>query len=184
MSSETRLTPTSYIVLGLLDAAGEATPYDLKGMVAISLANFWSLPHAQLYAEPARLAAAGHLRERREEGGRRRRYYRLTDSGREALRAWLAQPTAELSELRDLALLKIFFGADPRQMAAAQLPAHRIKLDEYETLARNLAGNVPEGIVTTIEIGIAHEREWVEFWSGQLGESREAEAPEAAPESA
>jgi len=29
-----RLTPTSYIVLGLIDACGEATPYELKQMVA------------------------------------------------------------------------------------------------------------------------------------------------------
>src|SRR6201999_4095958 len=58
MSSEIRLTPTSYIVLGLIDAAGEATPYDLKQTVGLSLGNFWSLPHAQLYAEPERLAGA------------------------------------------------------------------------------------------------------------------------------
>ena len=64
MSSELRLTPTSYIVLGLIEAAGEATPYDLKRMVAVSLGNFWTLQHAQLYTEPERLAAAGHLSER------------------------------------------------------------------------------------------------------------------------
>ena len=68
MSSEIRLTPTSYIVLGLIDAAGEATPYDLKQTVGLSLGNFWSLPHAQLYAEPERLAVAGLLSERRESG--------------------------------------------------------------------------------------------------------------------
>ena len=55
----TRLTPTSYIVLGLLEAAGEATPYDLKRAVGTSVGNFWSLQHSQLYAEPARLASAG-----------------------------------------------------------------------------------------------------------------------------
>src|ERR1700748_958533 len=109
MSSELRLTPTSYIVLGLLDAAGEATPYDLKQAVGMSLGNFWSLPHAQLYAEPERLQAAGLLRERRERGGGRRRHYKLTPSGRRALRAWLAEPTEELTELRDLSMLKIFF---------------------------------------------------------------------------
>ena len=62
MSNEIRLTPTSYIVLGLLEAAGEATPYDLKQMVAVGLGNFWSLQHAQLYTEPERLAGAGYLR--------------------------------------------------------------------------------------------------------------------------
>jgi PadR family transcriptional regulator, regulatory protein AphA len=73
LQDDIRLTPASYIVLGLLNQAGEATPYDLKRMVAASIGNFWSLQHAQLYTEPERLAAAGLLTEKREEGGRRRK---------------------------------------------------------------------------------------------------------------
>ena len=39
-----RLTPVSYIVLGLLDRAdGAATPYQLKAAVASSIGNFWSV---------------------------------------------------------------------------------------------------------------------------------------------
>jgi len=174
MSSEIRLTPTSYIVLGLLEAAGEATPYDLKQMVAISLGNFWSLQHAQLYTEPERLAEAGYLSERREEGGRRRRHYSVTASGRAALREWLAEPTAELTELRDLALLKVFFGADVNAMAAAQLPAHEAKLAEYEELRKNAAeaaGEIPEGPRISLRAGIEGERGWIEFWSGLRGEA-------------
>lgn len=171
MSNETRLTPTSYIVLGLIEAAGEATPYELKQVVARSLGNFWSLPHAQLYAEPARLAARGYLEERREEGGRRRRYYKTTSAGREALKEWLAEPSAEMTELRDLAILKVFFGADPQQMAAAQLPARREKTAEYEEIERNLAGtDVPFGPLLALRAGIAHERVWVDFWADQLDE--------------
>jgi PadR family transcriptional regulator AphA len=171
MSSEIRLTPTSYIVLGLLEATEEATPYDLKRMVAVSLGNFWSLQHAQLYTEPERLAGAGYLSERREEGGRRRKHYAITARGREALRVWRAEPTAELTELRDLALLKVFFGADPRAMAAAQLPAHEAKLAEYEELWDNAAGveGVPEGPRISLRAGIEAERIWVGFWSKLLG---------------
>ena len=86
MSAEPRLTPPSFIVLGLLAAAGEATPYDLKNMVAGSVGHFWSVQHAQIYAETARLADAGLLSERREELGRRRRFYSLTETGARALR--------------------------------------------------------------------------------------------------
>ena len=64
-----RLTPTSYIVLGLLDRHGEATPYELKGLAAAGVGNFWSLQHAQLYTETARLAEAGYLDEEREDPG-------------------------------------------------------------------------------------------------------------------
>ena len=86
---ELRLTPTSFIVLGLIDLGGEATPYELKGLAAEGVGNFWSLQHAQLYTETARLAAAGYLDEEREESGRRRKLYRLTARGREALRDWV-----------------------------------------------------------------------------------------------
>ena len=70
---ELRLTPISYIVLGLLSWAGDATPYRLKQLVAASVGNFWTLQHAQLYTEPERLAKAGYLTEQRERGGRRRK---------------------------------------------------------------------------------------------------------------
>ncbi len=165
MSSEIRLTPTSYIVLGLLEAAGEATPYDLKQMVAISLGNFWSLQHAQLYTEPERLAKAGYLSERRERGGRRRKHYKLTEEGTRALTEWRDEPTAELTELRDLALLKVFFGADPKAMAASQVPAHEVKLAEYEELRETAGEDLPPGPTTTLAAGLAAERIWVDFWS-------------------
>jgi DNA-binding PadR family transcriptional regulator len=170
MSSEIRLTPTSFIVIGLLEAAGEATPYDLKRMVAVSLGNFWSIQHAQLYTEPERLAAAGYLEERREEGGRRRKHYSVAASGREALRGWLAEPTDELTELRDLALLKVFFGADVRSMAEAQAPAHERQLAAYRELRQNTGEELPAGARISLEAGIEAERSWMRFWS-KLAES-------------
>ncbi len=153
------------MVLGLLQRAGGSTPYELKGLVAATIGNFWSIPHSQLYAEPKRLAAAGYLTERREEGGRRRRVYSLSPKGRAALDDWLAQATRELPELRDLALLKVFFGADPGVVAPEQLAAHRRKLAEYEALRESIGG-VPEleGPARALEAGIGHEREWVRYW--------------------
>jgi PadR family transcriptional regulator AphA len=153
-------TPTSYIVLGLLEWAGRATPYDLKALAAQSVGNFWSIPHSQIYAEPDRLARAGYVSEERERGGRRRRTYELAQRGREALAAWRDEATDELPELRDLALLKVFFGGDPAAIAPRQLAAHRAKLAEYEARLETL----PPGPATTLEAGIAHEREWVTYW--------------------
>jgi PadR family transcriptional regulator AphA len=172
VSEEIRLTPTSYIVLGLIDLAGEATPYELKRMVAAGVGNFWSLQHAQLYTETARLTAAGYLDEQREETGRRRKRYRLNRRGREALRAWVATPTREFTELRDLALLKLFFGADPQALAAEQLHVHEAKLSEYEGLRDTAdAGRRRSGPLLALESGIGHEREWVLFWR-RLARSR------------
>ena len=163
------LTPTSFIVLGLLERGGEGTPYDLKAMVAASVGNFWSVPHSALYAEPERLAGAGYLDERRERGGRRRRLYSLTDRGRRALEEWRERSTADLPELRALALLKVFFGADPSAVAAAQRDAHRAKLAHYEALAAGDDGSGPRGPWLTLEAGIGHEREWVEYWERLAG---------------
>jgi DNA-binding PadR family transcriptional regulator len=166
MSSEHRLSPTSYIVLALIDGAGEATPYDLKQTVAMTLGNFWSVPHAQIYAEPERLAEGDYLSERREQGGRRRRYYKLTARGKKALDDWLAEPTGEMAELRDPGLLKLFFGGSPERLAKAQLATHRQRLGELETLAEVMASQpgVPRGFRLTVEAGVGHEREWVRFW--------------------
>ena len=66
---EVRLSAVSYVVLGFVQWAGEATPYRLKQLVAVSVGNFWTLQHAQLYSEPERLAKAGYLTEERERGG-------------------------------------------------------------------------------------------------------------------
>jgi PadR family transcriptional regulator, regulatory protein AphA len=156
-----RLTPTSYIVMGFLAAMTEATPYELKQAVAASVGNFWTLQHAQLYSEPDRLAEAGFLTVKREQTGRRRKRYRLTAPGRRALEDWLGSAVHEVTELRDLALLKLFFGADPGVVAPTQLEAHRRKLAEYEGLAEQ---EMPAGMRLALESGLGHEREWVRFW--------------------
>lgn len=169
MQEQPKLTPTSYIVLGLVELAGEATPYEMKQAAAASLGNFWTLQHAQFYTEPQRLAAAELLDEEREDGGRRRRLYRLTSAGRSALEQWRGEPTGDLGELREPALLKLFFGAPPAPLAAAQLAAHRSKLAAYEDRREQLAGAAgPAGPPATLEAGIAHEREWVRFWSERV----------------
>ena len=161
---EMKLTPTSYIVLGLLELAGESTPYGLKQLVAASVGNFWTLHHAQLYSEPERLAKGGYLSERREEGGRRRKLYGLTAEGRRALDDWRAEGTTSLGEYREPALLKLFFGADPAQLAAVQAAAHRAKLADYEALRDGMPEDVPDGPRLALEAGIRHERSSLEFW--------------------
>ncbi len=162
------LAPPSYLVLGLIDMAGEATPYELKQMAA-SISGLWALRHDQVYREPERLAKLGLLSETREEGGRRRRRFRLTDEGRAALADWLSVPTADFTELRDPGLLQLFLGADPKSLAGRQLEIHEERLREYEELAAGLPPETPEGGRLSLEAGVGHEREWVRFWRGLLG---------------
>lgn len=171
-----RLTPTSYIVLGLLTQVDDVTPYDLKGMVAAGIGNLWSLQHTQLYAEPERLAKAGYLTETREEGGRRRKLYRITAAGRRAFGEWLsAEPSDGLPEIRDISLLKVFFGADPGPIAARQRREHRAKLREYQKLEQALADAPASGPLLALRAGLRHEREWVRYW-GDLADDGDEEA--------
>ena len=157
-----RLSNTSYVVLGLVEVCEPATPYDLKRLAQISVFNFWAVPHTQLYGESERLASAGLLDEQREQTGRRRRVYRLTASGREALDQWREESQFEPLEFRDPGLIKIFFGADPAMIAPAQLAGHERQLREYEELYATKP--MAEGMRTALELGIALEREFVNFW--------------------
>src|SRR3954453_16996255 len=92
---ELRLTTTSYVVLGMIALHGHCTPYGLKRPVGESVGLFWHFPHAQLYAEPDRLADLGLLARSVEDGGRRRKTYSLTGPGMDALRGGLAPPRAQ-----------------------------------------------------------------------------------------
>lgn len=167
--SDLRLSPTSYVVLGVIDVLGTATPYDLKQAAAAGVGHFWSLPHTQLYSEPARLAEAGLLDERREQGGRRRRLYSLTKAGRAELERWRATPTSELYEIRDAGLLQLFLGAERAQLAETQLEAHRENLRHLERIeAASRDAEVSEGSRLALEAGIGHAREYVRFWARVL----------------
>jgi PadR family transcriptional regulator, regulatory protein AphA len=166
LQEDLRLSPTSYIVLGLLDGweEPEATPYDLKQRLAVSVDNFWSTPHAQVYREPERLAAGGYVTERREQTGRRRRFYAITDRGRVALQQWRDEAPDDAPELRDAGVLKLFFDADPRTVADHQLTVHRAKLAEYEELRETVVELLPPGQARALEFGIAFERALIALW--------------------
>jgi PadR family transcriptional regulator, regulatory protein AphA len=164
--SRVRLSTTSYVVLGLVEMCQPATPYDIKRAAEVSTANFWTVAHTQLYSECSRLTREGLLHEQQEQAGRRRKLYRLTDAGRAALDAWRAEPVGEEFELRDPGMLKLFFGADPKPLAQAQLAIHQKQLAMYRELAKQ---DMPEGMRLALECGIGHEREYVRYWKTLVG---------------
>lgn len=165
--SSPSLTPTSYVVLGLVGAFGPCTSYDMKRFVSVSIGYFWPFPHSQLYAEPARLTEFGLLHEQKETTGRKRRTYTLTDAGREALGDWLAEPNDDPTEIRDLSVLKLFFGAqadggDVVALANHAVEAHRRRLAEYEAIATDPGIEAHQR--KTLEMGLGFERMAIEFW--------------------
>jgi PadR family transcriptional regulator, regulatory protein AphA len=163
------LDETSYIVLGLLELAEPATPYDLERVARLSTVRFWTIPHSRLYSECARLAEEGLLDEEREQTGRRRRIYRVTAAGREAMKAWREDPAETHDEVHSVGLLKLFLGADPAMLAAVYLPEHEERLHKYEALREvSLDLDPPRGGMLALEAGIGFQREAVRFWKSLL----------------
>lgn len=174
-----KLNATSYVVLGML-CHGPATSYDLKQRVAYTIGNFWAFAHSQLYDEPARLVADGLVSETVEQGGRRRRTYSITDDGRTALRDWLATPTTEQTEVRDLGLLKLFFAsfgekADLLQLARDRHESHRARANGYVEQHERIVDVADPWQVKTLELGMRYERTVERFWADFIAELETSE---------
>ena len=102
------LTTTSHALLGLL-ALRPWTTYELTKQVRRSLEWFWPRAERKLYDEPKRLVAAGFATAREEYTGRRKRtVYEITPAGRDALAAWLREPSAPPSAENE-AMVRVFF---------------------------------------------------------------------------
>ncbi|MYW05690.1 PadR family transcriptional regulator [Streptomyces sp. SID3343] len=132
---------SAYVVLGLLEQSGSATPYALDCEIRQSVGHFWAFPRSQIYAEAARLVRHGLVLEERESVGRRRRTLSLTPAGRDLLARWLAGPADDPTEIRDEGLLRLYFQQDGssgaaqiQRLAAQRLQTHRRKRAEYEAI--------------------------------------------------
>jgi PadR family transcriptional regulator, regulatory protein AphA len=166
---ELTLTPTSYLVLGLVAHAQPCTPYDMKRLVGVSIGHFWSFPHSQLYAEPIRLVACGLLTEEIEAAGRRRKLYRITRRGEQELREWLREPAREVGELRELGLLKLFFASlvtadDIVELARAQREAHERELESLRAICETFGGRATPAQVATLDLGLRWNETAAAFW--------------------
>jgi DNA-binding PadR family transcriptional regulator len=120
-------TPTGYALLGLLSFGRELSGYELKRW-SDNLRFFWSAPAmSQVYREIERLAAGGYVEQRHvvRDGTRATKVYRLTPTGEQAVRAWLAEPP-DPPMLKHPVALRVFFGhlLTPDQLKRA-IEAHR-----------------------------------------------------------
>ncbi|WP_405995794.1 helix-turn-helix transcriptional regulator [Streptomyces sp. NBC_00986] len=162
--SDARLTTSSFLVLGIIDKLGEASPYDVKTEAARTVAPFWSVPHAQVYAQCDRLLEAGLLSQVRQESGRNRRVLTLTGQGRSVLRSWLDDSEFVPVEARERGILKLWFGGRPDVLAPVQLGEHEKTLQSYEELADEVGELLTPGQREALEFGIRYERMMVDFW--------------------
>jgi PadR family transcriptional regulator, regulatory protein AphA len=174
-----RLSPTSYVVLGMVGLRGPSTSYDLKRAISRSIGYFWVFPHAGLYSEPQRLVTMGLLAASSEQDGRRRRTYSLTEEGLRELRAWLAAPTNEHFQLRDVAELKLFFNelgepSNVQRLAREQIAQHEERIKVFQSMQRRYSA--VEGVaprLATLRLGLEMEHAALRFWT-QLAQEEEA----------
>ncbi|MEU5312381.1 PadR family transcriptional regulator [Streptomyces sp. NPDC021562] len=155
---------------------GEASGYDLAKGFDATVANFWTATPQQLYRELERMEAEGLVSARVVEQERRpaKRLFALTAAGREAIRAYTAEPLARPTAVRDELLVKVQC-ADAGDLEAVRAAvAERMawataKLARYERIRqRLLAGRSEEaffaeagrvGPYLTLLRGMAFERE-------------------------
>jgi PadR family transcriptional regulator AphA len=162
------LGSSAYVVLGLTLQHVEITPYELKQRIATSVGYFWAYSHPQIYSVTERLRSEGFLSQRREQTGRRRKIYKVTKSGEEAFRSWLANPDNAHPELRDTGLLKLYFGnfsskQDVQALATAQLNSHKTRLELYKSIPKER--KLDEFALKTVQLGIDFEKMSEKYWA-------------------
>lgn len=173
---------TAYVVLGML-GLGARTGYDIKGIVDHSTRFFWAASYGQIYPELRRLEEGGLVEGKSSPtGGRKRREFQLTAAGRAALISWLGTP-AQMPELRDESLLKLFFAdALPLEQALEQLCQRRAGHEEFLAILREIEarpGDDPPFVDLVLRYGIAYA-EFNVAWCQEQEERLRAFAQEAA----
>jgi PadR family transcriptional regulator AphA len=143
------LSTTSSAVLGLL-IGRSLSGYELAGIVAKSLANFWPIEKSQVYTELARLERLGLVQGRDvAQGGRPdKRVFTMTEAGLVQFQRWLTGPGRLRERRRSPFLVKLFFGAQlTHQQLAELIAAHRADAEadcaRYQAVIEHLA-NRPE----------------------------------------
>jgi DNA-binding PadR family transcriptional regulator len=132
------LSSTSHVILGML-AQRPRSGYDIKQFVDRSTRHFWAASYGQIYPDLKRLAEAGLVvGKSTPSGGRRRTVFNITEEGRAALHEWLTSPAEPLEEVRDEALLKIFFAdlltlEETTAVLHVKRASHQRTLDQLES---------------------------------------------------
>jgi DNA-binding PadR family transcriptional regulator len=175
------LSPTARVILGMI-ALGNRTGYDIKRMVDKSTRRFWAASYGQIYPELGRLEQAGLVRGRPEPtGGRARTVYELTDSGLEALRAWLSSDDEPVYEVRDEDVLKLFFSDSLPERRIENLRAMRVRHERKREELRVIAEKAEQfhtGPRLTIEFGLADAQmviDWCEAAERRLANEKQKE---------
>lgn len=163
------LSATGKVVLGLV-GLGCRTGYDIKSTVDKSSRYFWAASYGQIYPELKRLEEAGLVRGADDPaGGRARRVYDLTPEGERVLDGWLTNNDALVQEMRDEAMLKLFFAGRLGTDEALDVVRAKIRaLEAKEAALRQIEPaerpDAPDDFpFVVLDFGIAYA-EWSAQW--------------------
>ncbi|EKQ70148.1 putative transcriptional regulator [Leptolyngbyaceae cyanobacterium JSC-12] len=100
----------SYALLALLIDCPQSG-YELNKAFDTSVGCFWKASHQQIYRELGKLEASGWLEAEliSQQGKPDKKIYRVTESGKQALTAWIAQP-CNITPVKEEILVKLFAG--------------------------------------------------------------------------
>lgn len=125
------LSPTAYVVLGLVSVRTAAGGHELAAFAERSIAAFFPLTRSHVFSELARLHRAGLLDATvvPQERFPTKRVYAITEEGEAVLRRWLEDAEIGPDRQRNGFLVRIFF--------ADRMSPDRIEalLDQYERAA-------------------------------------------------
>lgn len=180
---ERLLNATAASLLGFLHS-GPKTGWDLVATAEREVGDFWSITQSQVYRELTAMAQAG-LVEAGERGSRARRPYTITDAGRKAFAAWVAEPPGE-ELIRFPLLLTVAFGAHiPSETLAAHVAHHRAihasRLAQYQSSRAAAdaasAGHGPDiYTLAALDFGLRYERAVLDWFDSLPDEIRGAAA--------
>ncbi len=148
--------------------------YDLAKQFDGSVGFFWAASHQQIYRELSKLEAIGWLTCEiiPQEGRPDKKLYHITETGKQKLQAWIAQPCEPAAIKEDL-LVKIFAGyvATSPEIILHELQQHRQahleKLSTYKALEQRYFQNLQSLSLPakfrylTLLKGISYESDWV-----------------------
>jgi PadR family transcriptional regulator AphA len=167
-----KMNPLHYVLLAGIDAA-PSSGYDLTLWLANLGQHFWAAEHSSIYPALQQLETAGLVTHREQPGkkGQTRKIYRLSTSGREKLRKWVDEPSADV-QIRDEQMVKVLcFDLLSRERITAHLQRirehHAAKLFYYEdSLQRHRENRAKQGRLgplLTLHRGILAARAYVQW---------------------
>jgi DNA-binding PadR family transcriptional regulator len=138
-----------YGLMGLLNYK-QMTGYDLDKTFRESLSFFWKATTSQIYRELDAMERGGWLTSEQvvQNSKPNKRVYSLTDAGKEAFVAWLAEPGEDIADamrVRSAFLMRVFFaGETSTEQSIELLRAYRAQCLEklqgmdaaFEAIAR------------------------------------------------